>query len=111
MIVCRDLNFSSMQLLHGMISPVVAELQLVGPSSQRNARKLMAEANSEYRLPSHEPANVLYRIGARLRVTRPVGQKHSMRFQRENILRWSLRWNHSYFAAFAAQLAQNILLD
>ena len=53
-IVRSDLDLAGCQLLHGMISAMVAEFQLIGLSPQSNSYELMPQANSEYRLPSHQ---------------------------------------------------------
>src|SRR5258708_2919506 len=48
-VVCRDLNLSSRQLLHRMIPAVVPKLQLEGFSAERNAGKLMSKTNPKDR--------------------------------------------------------------
>src|SRR5438445_5021684 len=79
-VVGRYLDFARLQLLHGMISAMVAEFQLIGLSTQSNSYELMPQANSEYRLPSHETFYVVHRIRAWLGVARTIGQEHSIRF-------------------------------
>src|SRR5438445_697131 len=79
-VVGRYLDFARLQLLHGMISAMVAEFQLIGLSPQSNSYELMPQANSEYRLPSHETFYVVHRIRAWLGVARTIGQEHSIRF-------------------------------
>src|SRR5262249_40631108 len=69
MIVRSDLDLARVQLLYRMIAAVVPELELEGFSAQRESGQLVSQANSEDGLPPHEPADVVYRIGARLRIT------------------------------------------
>src|ERR1019366_5143933 len=71
----------------------------------------MSQADSEYRLASHQAANVIDRIGAGLGIARSIRQENSIRLQRQHIFRRSLRWNDGHLAAFSAQLAQDVLLD
>src|SRR5271157_947244 len=111
MVVRGDLDLAAGQLLHWMISAVMAEFQLEGFSSERNAGELMAQANSENRLPSHQAANVIDRICAGLGIARAVRQEHSIGLQSHHVLRRSLRWDNRHLAAFSPQLAQNVLLD
>src|SRR5438034_2113439 len=94
-----------------MISAVMSKFQLVGFSAQGNTRQLMPQADTEDWLSSHEAANVIYRVCAGLGIAWSVGQKHAVRFQRENVFCWSLCRDDCNFAALAAQFAQDVLLD
>ncbi len=111
MVVRRDLDFPRVQLLHRMVAAVVSKLQLEGFPAQSYPRELMSQANPKNWLTSHKSPNVVHRVGARLRIARPVGQEYAIRFQREHVFRQSLRRHHRDLAAFAAQLAQDVLLD
>src|SRR5438876_9664900 len=79
-VVGRYLDFARLQLLHGMISAMVAEFQLIGLSPQSNSYELMPQANSEYRMPSSASKKKVHRIRAWLGVARTIGQEHSIRF-------------------------------
>src|ERR1035437_6358669 len=94
-----------------MISAVVAEFQLEGFPSERNAGELMSQADSENWLPSHQAPNVVHRIGAGLGIARPVRQEHAIGLQRQHVLRRGLRRYDRHLAAFSPQLAQDVLLD
>src|SRR5208282_5391533 len=111
MVVRGDFDLAGGQLLHGMISAVVAEFQLEGLASERYADELMAQANSEDWLPSHQAANVVDRVGAGLGISRAVRQEHSVGLQRQHVLRRGLRWDYRHLAALSAQLAHDVLLD
>src|SRR5579863_5130129 len=111
MVVGRDLDLAGLQLLHRMISAVMTEFQLKSLSAQGNACELMPQADSENRLPSHEPADGIYCVCAWLRVARAVREEDAVRLQGEHVLRLSLGRNYRHATAFAAQLAQNVLLD
>src|ERR1035437_5164451 len=56
-VVRGDLNLPSLQLFYRMVPAVVPKLQLESLAAEGNPRKLMAEADAENRLPSHEPAD------------------------------------------------------
>src|SRR5579872_2549821 len=111
MVMRGDLDLPGLQLLHRMIPAMMPELQLERFPAQRYPRELMPQANSEDRLPPHEPSNRIDRIRAGLGIAGAVGKKYAVRFQSQHIFRWSLRRNDGHFASLAAQLAQNVLLD
>src|SRR3977135_3867039 len=94
-----------------MISTMVTEFQLEGLPSERDARELMSQADSENRLPSHQTPDVVDRVRAGFGIARAVRPKHSVGLQRQHVLRRRLRRDNCHLAAFSAQLAQNILLD
>ncbi len=106
-----DFNFAGRHLLYGMIAAVMSELQFVGLSSQRDAGQLMSQANSEDWLTTHQTADVVDRIRAGFRITRAVRQKYPVRLESEHVLGWRLGGDDRYFAAFASQLAQDVVLD
>src|SRR5580692_10851237 len=111
MVVRGDLDLAGIQLFHRMIAAVVAELQLESFPAQRDSRKLMSEAYAKNRQATHEPLDVVHRVGTGLGIAGAVGQKYPVGLQRQDILRLSLCRNNGHLAAFAAQLAQNALLD
>src|SRR5208282_5977249 len=80
-------------------------------ASERNSHQLMAQANSENRLPSHQAPDVVDRIGTGLGIARAVRQEHSVGLQRQHVLGCRLRRDYRYLAAFSAELAQDVLLD
>src|SRR3989442_11263892 len=94
-----------------MIPAVMSKFQLVGFSTEGNARQLMSQADTEDGLTPHQTTDVIYRVGAGLGITWSVGEKHAVRFQREHIFCWSLRRNNRYLAALAAQFAEDVLFD
>src|SRR5208337_631068 len=106
-----DLDLAAQQLLHRMISAVVAEFQLEGLASERNASELMSQANSKYRLASHQATNVVDRVGAGFRIARAVRQEDSVGLQGQHVLSRCLRRDYRHLATFSAQLAQDVLLD
>ena len=58
-----------------------------------------------------QAANVLLRIGTGLGIAGTVGQKNAVGLQRQHIFGAGLRRHHCHLAAFAAQHAQNVVLD
>src|SRR5579863_6415113 len=94
-----------------MVPAMMAKLQLKSFSTERNANQLMSQANAKDRLPTHQPANAVHGICTRLRITRSIRQKNSVRLQRQNILGQSLRRNHSHPTSFTTQLTQNVLFN
>src|SRR5437879_12158319 len=94
-----------------MISAVMSKFQLVGFSAESDPCELMSQANTEDGLPSHQTADVIYRVRARLGIAGAVGQKHAEWVQCEHVFCGTLRRNNRYFATLAAQLAQDVLFD
>src|ERR1700736_4410576 len=94
-----------------MIPAVVAEFQLERFASQRDAGKLMSEADSEDGLAAHEPPDVVDRVGAGLRIAGTIRQEHSVGLQREHIFCSRLRRDNRYLAPLSAKFSQDILLD
>src|SRR5690348_1907971 len=90
---------------------MMSKLQLVGFPAQSDPCELMSQADTEDGLPSHQASDVIDRVSAGLGIAWSVGEKYAVRFQREHIFGWSLCRNNRYFAAFAAQFAQDVLLD
>src|SRR4030081_4071134 len=80
-VVGGDLDLARLELLDRMITAVVSELQLERLAAQRNSNQLMSEADSEDRLPSHQPSNAIHRVCTRLGIARAIRQKHAVRFQ------------------------------
>src|SRR4051794_22765518 len=71
----------------------------------------MSQADSEDRLAAHQAADVVYRVGAGFGIAGAVGEKNSVGLQRQHVFRWSLRRDNRHLATFAAQLAQDVVLD
>src|SRR4030081_1317821 len=94
-----------------MIPAMVAEFQLEGLASERDAGQLMSKADSEDGLAAHETANIVDRVGAGLRIARAIRQEHSVGLQRQHVFRCRLRRDNRYLASFSAKLSQDVLLD
>src|SRR5271155_3949641 len=99
MVVRGDLDLAAGQLLHWMIPAVVAEFQLEGFTSERDAGNLVSQTNPENRLPSHQASNVVDGVRTGLGIARPVRQKNAVGLQRQHVLRRRLRWDYRHFAA------------
>src|SRR5277367_3045916 len=71
----------------------------------------MAEADSEDGFAAHEAADVVDCVGAGLGVAGAVREEDSVGLQGEHVFSGSLRRDYRYLATFAAQFAQDVLLD
>ena len=100
-VVGGDLNFSGFKLLHRMVAAMMPELEFERLAAECDARKLMSEADAEDGLPSHQAANVVHCVGARLGIAGAVGEKNAVGFQRENVFGWSLRGHDRDATTFA----------
>src|SRR5689334_4614465 len=86
-ILRRDFDLPRSEIHHGMIGAMMAELQLVGLQSKREAKNLMAEADAEYWPTADQPAHRLDRIGHCFGITRPVREKNPIRPERFHLRR------------------------
>src|SRR5437660_11718407 len=94
-----------------MISAVMSKFQLVGFSAESDLCELMSQAITEDGLLSHQTADVIYRVRARLGIAGAVGQKHAVWFQREDVFCGSLGRQNHYVATLAAAAAQALLFE
>src|SRR5258708_39497064 len=108
MFTAGNLNFAAGELLYRMISAMVAEFQLESLASERDAGKLMSQADSEDRLASHQAPNIVDRVSAGFGIARAVRQKHAIGLQRQHILGRGLRRSDRHLAAFSSQLPQDV---
>ena len=94
-----------------MIRAVMAEAELVGPPTEREAENLMAEADAEDRFPPEHAAHRLARVGQRGRIGRTVGKKNAVGIERENLGRGRRRRHHLHAKAARDQATQDVALD
>ena len=97
-----DLDFAGVELLDRMIAAVVSEFEFESFAAERDAGQLMPEADAKDRLASHEAADVVHGVSARLGIAGAVREKHAVGFERENVFGWGLRWDNRHTATFAA---------
>ena len=90
---------------------MMPELQLVGLALQRQSNQLVPQADAEDRHPSRHIPDRLLRVHHRIRIARTIGEKHSVRLQRQHVFRRGLGRNHRHIAARTHQPPQNVVLD
>src|SRR5579859_6598377 len=89
----------------------MSKLELVSLAAKRQAGELMSETDAEDGRTSHESADIIGRVRARLRIARAIGKKDPIGLQREHVFRLGFSRNHGNAAALGGQLAQNVVLD
>src|SRR5690349_20700414 len=94
-----------------MVSDVVSKLEFVGLAAERDARELMSEADSENGLPPHQASNVVDGVRAWFRIAGAIREKNSVRLQPKNIFGRRLRRDDCYFATYASQFSEDVVLD
>src|SRR6476660_1809989 len=94
MIVRSDLNFLRDLVHDGVIGAAMPELQLIGLAAERQAEKLMPQADAEYGNLTHQAPDIAYLCFERFRITGAVGKKNSIRLQREYVFGRSQRGNY-----------------
>src|SRR5713226_1612663 len=103
---------SARQILHRVVGAVMPEFHFHGLRTGGKAHKLVAEADTERRsLGVDDFADRTDRVVAGLRVPRAVGQKYSVRLEREGFLCLSLRGKNRDPTAALDQHAQYVALD
>ena len=94
-----------------MVGAVMAEAELVGPSAEREAEDLMAETDSEDRLPAEHAAHRFARVRQRGRIGGPVGEKNAVGIERKNLVGGRRGRHHVHAKAGRDQAAQDVALD
>ena len=77
-----------------MVGAAMSEFQLVRLAAQREAEQLVAQADAEDRLLADQLADVADLRHQRLRIARTVGEKNSVGFERQHVLRAGQRRHH-----------------
>src|SRR5437763_9463515 len=111
MVMRGDLNLLRNLIQYRVIGSAMAELQFVGLAAERQTKKLVPQADAEYRNLTHQAADIAYLRFERLRITRAVGEKNPVGLQREYIRGRGQRGNYGCPAAHLGQAAKDILLD
>src|SRR5690348_1205890 len=100
--MCRNLDLAGIQLLHRMIAAMVPEFEFESFAAERKSGELMAEADAEDWLASHEAADVVHGVSTWLGIAGTVREKHAVRFQCENVFGRCLGWDDRDFTSLAA---------
>ena len=87
------------------------EFQLVRAAAEREAEKLMAEADAEDRDLADEVADVLLCVRHRLRIARSVRKHHAVETLREDFIRVRGGGIDSDVATFLRQMPEDVALD
>src|SRR5215471_17245825 len=94
-----------------MIGATMAELQLVGPATERQPQNLMPETNTEDRHTSNQLAHLRSLIFEGLRISGSIRQKDSLGIHREHILGGGGRGDYGQAASDLDQTPQDVALD
>ena len=101
-VVGCDLDFAGVELLHRMVAAVMSEFQFESLAAERDAGQLVPETNSEDGLASHEAADVIDGVGARLGVAGAVGEENPVGLEGENVFGGGLRRDNRDLAGLTA---------
>src|SRR3972149_6673953 len=80
------LHFARGEIHHRLIPSMMAKLELIALSSQRQAHDLMAKTNSKDWLFPDQFLHDFSRVRNRIRIPRAVGKKNAVRIQRQDLL-------------------------
>src|SRR5437868_5453240 len=84
-IVGRDLHFVGDLVEHRMVRAAVPEFELVGLAAQGKAEDLLAQADSENRLPADELLDFTDLIFERLGIARTVREEDSVGLESQDV--------------------------
>src|SRR6266478_9277316 len=94
-----------------MIRTVMAEFQLEGFSTERQAAQLVPQANSKHGNMADELLNILHGVADGLRIAGAVRKKHPVRFHFQDVFGGGLRGDNENFALMIHKQTENVLLD
>src|ERR1700689_5185812 len=94
-----------------MVGTVMAEAELVGPSTERETEDLMAEADSEDRLAPEHAAYGCARVRQRGWIGWTVGEKNTVGIGRKDVVGGGRRRHHAHAKATRDQAMQDVALD
>src|SRR3954451_15180763 len=80
MVLRRDLHLTGRQIHYRLIAAVVAKLEFVSLTAERQSEDLVTETYAEDRLFPDELANVLFSVGHRIGISRAVRKKYAIGF-------------------------------
>ncbi len=106
-----DLHPPGGLVLHRLVGPAMAELELEGlrPSGQRE--KLVAQADAENRFLAQQIADCLLGVDDRLGVARTVGEKHPVRSLRQHLLGAGRAGQNRHPATHVEQMPGDVPLE
>ena len=95
-----------------MVGTVMAKFHLVGLCAAGQGQNLMAQANTKQgQTLVQKGLGGFNRIGARARVARAIGQKHTIGLQLHHVFGRGLSGYHGDFATALGQHAQDVAFD
>src|SRR6266849_11131246 len=106
-----DLDAPGLEVLHGMVGAVVAELELVGAAPEGQAQDLVAEADAEDRQLADELAHRFHEVRHGFGIAGAIGEKEPVGLSLEDGRGRSARGHHLALAAERGKLAQDVSLD
>src|ERR1700756_4437101 len=111
-VLTGDKHAPGLELLHRMVRAVMAELHLHGACTGGEPENLVSKTDAEHRQVRLEKAlRGLDRVGARLGISRTVGEEDSVGLQSERVLGGGLRRHYGHAAAAIGEESQDVALD
>ena len=101
-VVGGDLDLAGVQLLDRMIAAVVSEFEFESLAAEGDAGQLVAQADAEDGLTSHEAADVVHGVGTGLGVAGAVGEENTVGLEGEDVFGGGLRGDDRDLAGLAA---------
>ncbi len=106
-----DLNVIGQEILDGMITPAMTELEFECFPAEGQGKQLVSETNPEDRSFADKLLDILNGEFYRSRVAGTVGEKNTVRVHRKYIISRKLSGHYGHFASIADKSPQDIPLD
>src|SRR5689334_1945270 len=111
MILARDGDFASAQVLDRWIAAPMAEFKFEGPPAERMPQHLLSQTDGKNRRLARELPHLPVNIVQGCRVTRTVGEEHTVRFFCQHLLCCGAGVDHVAGKTLLPQAAQDVELD
>lgn len=112
MILTRNEDATGVEILHGMIRAVMAELHFDGFRTDREPQDLVTETDTKHRqVRLQNPARGIDCVVTGLRIAGAVGKKHTIRIQGNDLFRAGLRGHHGDAATIVGEDSEDVAFD
>src|SRR6185369_11743228 len=108
MILRRNLNRIRPQILYGVVSAAVSELQLIRLPSQRVSEQLVTQTNPKYRFLAEQVLNRIDRIPNRRRIAGTVGKKNAIGIHLQHFIGGKIGWHNGQAASVGGKPSEDI---
>ncbi|MBA7606143.1 hypothetical protein ES703_13282 [subsurface metagenome] len=111
MVLAGDLHLAGLQVLHRVVDPPVAELELVCLRPQGQSQDLVPQADAKDGDAPQQLPHGLDGGPHRSRIAGAIGEEHAIGFQSQHLVGGGVGRDYRYGTAVSLQDAQDVPLD